>query len=131
MKRSLLKKSSRNSDIINCRTCSISLKFETKSTNIYATGPGKLEVEQYPSDQHLRRLVTELNINTCRELAISLGMKVHIWEDLEYQFQHDNIDNIKFMALWKWKQKHKTACIGDLIQGLKKCNTSIHNICQV
>ncbi|XP_076090552.1 uncharacterized protein LOC143062692 isoform X3 [Mytilus galloprovincialis] len=106
-------------------------KKHAESCSDTCSGPGKLEIEQFPSDQHLRRLVTELNINTCRELAISLGMKVHIWEDLEYQFQHDNIDNIKFMALWKWKQKHKTACIGDLIQGLKKCNTNIHTICQV
>ncbi|XP_071155165.1 uncharacterized protein [Mytilus edulis] len=95
------------------------------------SGPGNLEFEQFPSDQHLRRLVAELSINICRELAIHLGIEVHVWEDLEYQFQHGNTDNIKFMALWKWKQRDKTACIGDLIQALEKCNISIHNMCQV
>ena len=72
-----------------------------------------------------------LNVYTCRELAIYLGLETKVWEDLEYKFQHGNEDNIKFMAVWKWKQKTPKPSFQHLSDALKQCNYNIHCICQV
>ena len=99
--------------------------------NIYCAGPGQLEMLQYPTDQHIRRIVSELNMITCRKLAVHLGVKTNTLNDLEYQFQHDNVNNIKFMVILKWKEKTLKPSIKHLHDALQKCEYSIHCICQV
>ena len=95
------------------------------------TGPGQLEMKQCPSDQHLRRIVCMLNVNQCRDLAIYLGLETTDWEDIEYRFQNDNVNNIKFMAVWIWKQKTRKPSFQHLCDAFKECNHNIHCICQV
>lgn len=94
-------------------------------------GLGRLELEQCPLNRHIRRLVAEISPYKCRELAIHLGVTVNSWENLEYQFQHQNPDDIKFMALYGWKEAHKSASFSDLSKALTDCDISDHLLCKV
>ena len=91
---------------------------------IYCAGPGQLEMQQCPSDKHIRRIVSGLNMNTFRTLALQLGVNTVTLDDLEDQFQHDNRNNIKFMVILKWKEKTFKPSIKHLHDALQECDTA-------
>ncbi|XP_076071515.1 uncharacterized protein LOC143042893 [Mytilus galloprovincialis] len=94
-------------------------------------GLGKLEREQCPLPQHIRRLAALLSLVECREIAMLLGFQVEEWNDLEYQFQHQPPNDLKFMALWSCIIKKKSFSFGGLISLLEKKGRAAHLLCQV
>ncbi|XP_052098000.1 uncharacterized protein LOC127732856 [Mytilus californianus] len=94
-------------------------------------GLGKLEREQCPLPQHIRRLAALLPLVECREIAILLGFQVEEWNDLEYRFQHQPPNDLKFMALWSCTIKNKHFSFEGLINLLEKKGRGAHILCQV
>lgn len=105
------------------------IDFNTQFCN--SSGLGKLEREQCPLPQHIRRLAALLSLVECREIAILLGFQVEEWNDLEYQFQHQPPNDLKFMALWSCIIKKKSFSFGGLISLLEKKGRAAHLLCQV
>lgn len=70
-----------------------------------STGLGRLEVEQSPTNKHLRRLASSLEDNDCRELLISLGLDTKVLNNLQKKFSpsafHEN--DYKYTAMLRWK----------------------------
>ncbi|CAG2219969.1 unnamed protein product [Mytilus edulis] len=94
-------------------------------------GLGRMELEQCPSDKHLRRLVGELSLLKCRELAFELGLKVHEWEHFENQFQHQLSDDYKFEAVRSCTDKSRNFTFNMLVCVLEKVELSNHLLCKV
>ena len=52
-------------------------------------------------------------------------------ENLEYQFQHQSPNDLKFMAVLKWKEENKDASFLQLQKALENCHINKHILCQV
>ncbi|XP_063437419.1 uncharacterized protein LOC134718688 isoform X2 [Mytilus trossulus] len=94
-------------------------------------GLGRLELEQCPLDKHIIRLVAEIEPYKCRDVVVNLGVTVNTWENLEYQFQHQNPNDLKFIAVLKWKEGNKDASFSQLQEALENCNINKHILCQI
>ncbi|CAC5391803.1 unnamed protein product [Mytilus coruscus] len=94
-------------------------------------GLGRLGLEQCPLDKHILRLVAEIEPYKCRDVIVNLGVTVNTWENLEYQFQHQNPNDLKFMAVLKWKEENKDASFSKLQKALENCHINKHILCQI
>ncbi|CAC5380440.1 unnamed protein product [Mytilus coruscus] len=94
-------------------------------------GLGRLERGQHPFQHHIGRLATQLSLDDCREIVIMLGSSAQEWNDLEYQFQHQPPNDLKFTALWSSTTKIDFFTFGSLQKVLKKRDLSKHLLCQV
>ncbi|CAG2198991.1 unnamed protein product [Mytilus edulis] len=94
-------------------------------------GLGKVEREQCPLPHHIRRLAAQLSPEECRQVTICLGLKVEQWYDLEYQFQHQPSNDLKFMALWSSTIRSRHLCFNDLKNVLDNIGLNPHLLCQV
>ncbi|CAG2210210.1 unnamed protein product [Mytilus edulis] len=92
---------------------------------------GRLEREQCPLPQHIRRLASLLSPDECRETSILLGFQLQEWKDLEYQFLHQHSNDIKFMALWSCIVKSGNISFDILRDVLENKGISSHLLCQV
>lgn len=90
---------------------------------------GELELDQCPSDQHIGRLVFGLNVEVVRQLFINLDMQAYQWDGLQYEYTCSG--NLKFFALWKWKQKEKNSTFRHLAHALNTVSTDQHKLCEV
>ncbi|CAG2208638.1 unnamed protein product [Mytilus edulis] len=87
-----------------------------------------------PSEQHLSRLAYQLNIQSCRELIINLGIQLNDWEDIEYSYTRMPLI-IKIMALNFWKTKNivgrPNKSFNNLLDALKAVGDTRHLLCKV
>lgn len=97
----------------------------------FTQGLERVALEQCPLNQHIRRLVAEIDPYKCRNIIVHLGVTINTWENLEYQFQHQNPDDLKFMAVLKWKEENKDASFSKLQEALEECDLNRHILCQV
>ncbi|VDI71687.1 Hypothetical predicted protein [Mytilus galloprovincialis] len=94
-------------------------------------GLGKLEKEQSPLPQHIRRIASQISPEKCHDIALKLGLPESEWNDLEYQFQHQPPNDLKFMALWSCMLKRRHVTFDRLKDVLKNSELSGHLLCQV
>lgn len=98
--------------------------------NIHVTlGIGKLERQQCPLPHHIRRLAAQLSLSECREVTVRLGSKE--WNDLQYQFQHQPPNDLKFTALWDCTINNSKFSFDSLHIVLENTGLSGHELCQV
>ncbi|CAC5404692.1 unnamed protein product [Mytilus coruscus] len=87
-----------------------------------------------PSEQHLSRLAYQLNIQSCRELIIHLGIQLNDWEDIEYSYTRMPLI-IKIMALNFWKTKNIVGrpkkSFNNLLDALEAVGDKRHLLCKV
>ncbi|XP_071140776.1 uncharacterized protein [Mytilus edulis] len=106
-------------------------KVSCKRCEVNCGGLGRLELEQCPLDKHIIRLVAEIEPYKCRDVVVNLGVTVNTWENLEYQCQHQNPNDLKFMAVFKWKEENKDASFLQLQKALENCHINKHILCQI
>ncbi|XP_076071932.1 uncharacterized protein LOC143043565 [Mytilus galloprovincialis] len=94
-------------------------------------GLGKLEKEQSPLPQHIRRIASQISPEKCHDIALELGLSESEWNDLDYQFQHQPPNDLKFMALWSCMLKRRHITFDILKDALKNSELSEHLLCQV
>lgn len=94
-------------------------------------GLGKLEKEQSPLPQHIRRIASQISPEKCHDTALELGLSESEWNDLEYQFQHQPPNDLKFTALWSCMIKRRHVTFDRLKDALKNSELSEHLLCQV
>ncbi|CAG2252861.1 unnamed protein product [Mytilus edulis] len=70
----------------------------------HCQGLEKTALTMSPSEQHLSRLANQLDINSCRELMIHLGLQLNDWNDIDYSYTRMPLV-IKIMALNFWRTK--------------------------
>lgn len=68
-------------------------------------GLGRVEKEQSPSNKHLRRLASSLEVKECRELLIRLGLDTKVLNDLQEKLAHSafHVNDFKYTAMSIWK----------------------------
>lgn len=74
-------------------------------------GLGRVEKEQSPSNRHLRRLASSLEVKECRELLTELGLAANVWNDLQEKFAPSafHVNDFKYTAMSIWKR----SCVTD------------------
>lgn len=106
---------------------------KVKTHPFFYAGLGRLEEEQSPSDKHLRRLASSLEIEDCRQLLVNLGLKVKDWNEVEAQFNspafHGN--DFKFAALLKWKQGVTNSSFRTIRDAFDMNDVDKHLLCEV
>ncbi|CAC5376536.1 unnamed protein product [Mytilus coruscus] len=72
---------------------------------VFRKGLGRLEIEQSPSNKHIRRLASSLEVKDCRELLIRLGLDAKVLNGVQDKFSpsafHEN--DFKYTAMLRWK----------------------------
>ncbi|XP_071124203.1 uncharacterized protein [Mytilus edulis] len=94
-------------------------------------GLGTLERDLHPLQHHISRLATQLSMDDCREIFVMLGSSALEWGDIEYQFQHQLPNDIKFTALWSTTRKQQDFTFDSLQKVLEERGLSKHLLCQV
>lgn len=96
-----------------------------------STGLGRLEIEQSPSNKHLRRLAASLEVKDCRELLIRLGLDAKVLNDLQDKFApsafHEN--DFKYTAMLRWKGSATDSSFTIIQDALLE--TDKHLLCEV
>lgn len=95
-------------------------------TNV--SGLGELELGQCPTDQHIGRLVFGLTLEVVRELILHLDMTYQKWDELKYNYPCSG--DLKYFALWEWKQKAKDSTFRALKDALPKVGEDHHKLCE-
>ncbi|CAC5387365.1 unnamed protein product [Mytilus coruscus] len=100
----------------------------------HCQGLGKTALKMSPSEQHLSRLAYHLDINSCRELMIHLGLQLNDWNDIDYSYTRMPLV-IKIMAFNFWRTKtirgKPTKSFNDLLDALKAVGDERHLLCKV
>lgn len=93
------------------------------------------ELRTEPSNKHLARLVSQIDIESFREFYINLGMTKMQWNNNSDMYGSQSCEGRMSMALVKWKKSKlsdgKDPSLKDLSDALKKVNLEKHAICQV
>lgn len=92
-------------------------------------GLGELELEQCPTDQHIGRLAIGLKLHVVRELFLILDMSTQKWDELEHNYPLSG--DLKFFALWEWKQKTTDSTFAALTCALTSVGEDHHKLCEV
>ncbi|CAC5356684.1 unnamed protein product [Mytilus coruscus] len=87
------------------------------------------ELKQCPTDQQIGRLVFGLNLEVVKELFHHLAMPTHKWNGLQSNYHW--YGNLKFFALWEWKQKAKEATFSAIQHALMHVKEDPHILCEV
>ncbi|CAG2249861.1 unnamed protein product [Mytilus edulis] len=94
-------------------------------------GLGKLEIEQSPSDKHLRRLASSLEITDCRELLIRLGLDSNILNSIQDKYSpsafHEN--DFKYTAMLRWRESVTDSSFTTIRDAFGEINN--HLLCEV
>ncbi|VDI82377.1 Hypothetical predicted protein [Mytilus galloprovincialis] len=94
-------------------------------------GLGRLEIEQSPSNKHLRRLAASLEVKDCRELLIRLGLDAKVLNDVQDKFAssafHEN--DFKYTAMLRWKGSATDSSFARIQDALLE--TDEHLLCEV
>ncbi|XP_071181291.1 uncharacterized protein [Mytilus edulis] len=94
-------------------------------------GLGRLEIEQSPSNKHLRRLAASLEVKDCRELLIRLGLDAKVLNDVQDKFApsafHEN--DFKYTAMLRWKGSATDSSFARIQDALLE--TDKHLLCEV
>ncbi|XP_052059249.1 uncharacterized protein LOC127711894 [Mytilus californianus] len=97
-------------------------------------GLGNTALTMSPSEQHLSRLAYHLDINSCREVMIHLGLQLNDWNDIDYSYTRMPLV-IKIMAFNFWRTKSirgkPTKSFHDLLDALKAVGDERHLLCKV
>lgn len=109
----------------------ITIINENVANDNFMVGLGKLEKEQSPLPKHIRRIASQISPEKCHDIALKLGLSESEWNDLEYQFQHQPPNDLKFMALWSCMLKRRYVTFDHLKDVLTNSELSGHLLCQV
>lgn len=87
-----------------------------------------------PSDKHLARLADQLDINSCKDMMVQLGLQNKDWINISHKYG-DPL-TIMTMSLYTWKNKKiqgkpSTKSFQDLLEGLKSIDDNRHLLCKV
>lgn len=88
-----------------------------------------------PSDKHLARLADQLDIDSCEQMVVQLGLQRKDWINIDHKYCGDAL-TINIMALYTWKNKKikgkpSTKSFRDLLEGLKAIDENRHLLCKV
>ncbi|VDI73966.1 Hypothetical predicted protein [Mytilus galloprovincialis] len=90
---------------VSCLKLWFSEKMPREKCDTSCQGLGRLEVEQSPTNKHLRRLASSLEDKDFRELLIRLGLDTIVLNNLQEKFSpsafHEN--DYKYTAMLRWK----------------------------
>lgn len=88
-----------------------------------------------PSDKYLVRLAGQLDIDSCKNLVLQLGLQKKDWINFDHKYAGDAL-TINTMALYTWrntkiKGKSLTKSLADLLEGLGAIAANKHLLCKV
>ncbi|XP_076071555.1 uncharacterized protein LOC143042935 [Mytilus galloprovincialis] len=92
-----------------------------------------------PSDKHIVRLASQLDIDSCKKLVLQLGLQDIHCKKINHVYSHDDLQlntKLNTMMLYTWmntkiKGKSSTKSIKDLHDGLKAIGANLHVLCKV
>ncbi|XP_063415123.1 uncharacterized protein LOC134697035 isoform X1 [Mytilus trossulus] len=92
-------------------------------------------LEMLPSDKHLVRLASQLDIYSCKKLVLQLGLQEIHWKNVNYAYGKDAL-TLNTMVLYTWmntkiKGKSTTKSLNHLHAGLKAIGADKHVLCKV
>lgn len=103
--------------------------------NYILSGLSDDELRTEPSNKHLARLVSQIDVESFREFYINLGMTKMKLDKNSDMYVRQSCEGRMSMALVKWKKSKlsdgKDHSLKDLSDALKKVNLDKHVICQV
>lgn len=89
------------------------------------------ELKTEPSDKHLVRLGSQMEIASFKDFFIHLGMEGREWENTIDTYDGHSAYGKMAMALHKWKLSGSKSTFKELVEALTKVNLDKHIICQV
>lgn len=92
-----------------------------------------MDMERSPSDKHIRRLASNLETESCRQLLVMLGLDGTVWNEVEAQYNspvfHEN--DFKYTALLKWKQQSPNSSFKIIQDAFAEIEHDKHLLCEV
>lgn len=82
-----------------------------------------------PSEKHLIRLASVLDITMFHEFFLHLGMETKDWHNIQYTYWQP-VDAM-FMALMVWRDKGSMVTFKKILDAQEKVEDNQHHLCQV